>query len=266
MRTTRKGTLGFTLIELLVVIAIIAILAALLLPGLSRAKEHARAIACLNNLKQLQTVWFLYAADHEDKLALNLTTFTQPHLELASLSWVQGVLDHDPRNTDNTNTALLVDGRYASFAPYLKQPASYKCPSDRSTVAMAGAAQPRVRSYGMNWAVGGFNSRVKLFGKMSDITTPPPTKLFVLMDLHPDNVGDPHFHGDLAKNILIDLPASQHNGIGALVFADGHAEFHKWKDPRTLAPFRNTTRIFPYTNSVDNPDVAWIQERFSVWP
>ena len=266
MKTVRKSTLGFTLIELLVVIGIIAMLAGLLLPGLSRAKEHGRAIACLNNLKQLQTVWFMYASDHEDKLALNLTTFTQPHLETTNLSWVQGVLDHDPGNTDNTNAALLVDGRYASFAPYLKAAAIYKCPTDRSTVALQGAAHPRTRSYGMNWAMGGFNSRVKLFQKMSDITVPPPAKLFVLMDLHPDNVGDPHFHGDLLKNVLIDLPSSHHNGKGALVFADGHAEFHRWKDARTMVPFRNVTLIFPFTISLENPDVAWIQERFSVWP
>jgi len=266
MKVLRRGTVAFTLIELLVVIAIIAILAALLLPGLSKAKERSRAVACLNNLKQLQTAWFMYANDHEDKLVLNLTTFTMPHLELTNLSWVQGVLDHDPANTDNTNVALLVDPRYAAFGPYLKSAATYQCPSDRSTVQIQGVIHPRVRSYGMNWAVGGWNSRVKLFYKLADITAPSPAKLFVLLDLHPDNIGDPHFHGDLAKNILIDLPSSLHNQSGVLVFADGHAEFHRWKDPRTTLPFRNIMRIFPYTNSVDNADLDWIQERFSVPP
>src|SRR5438309_8242968 len=88
MKSLRKAQLAFTLIELLVVIAIIAILAALLLPALSRAKERARATLCLNNLKQLQTTWFIYATDHDDRVVINPVTDLPPRPEQTNKSWI----------------------------------------------------------------------------------------------------------------------------------------------------------------------------------
>jgi prepilin-type N-terminal cleavage/methylation domain-containing protein/prepilin-type processing-associated H-X9-DG protein len=282
MKTARlcRARAAFTLIELLVVIAIIAILASMLLPALSKAKTKAQGIKCLNNLKQLQLAWHLYAGDNDDKLTSS--GYMNP---VEPTAWVNGWLDFNPATTDNTNTAILKDPAKSKFARYLTAVEVYRCPADLSTVKIRGVAHARVRSMGMTQAIGwpngtarpggwlapgGYNEsqrRYKVYQRLSDIVQPGPASLWVLMDEHPDSINAGGFANQMIENEsqarIIDFPASYHNGAAGISFADGHAEIRKWMDARTRpAPKYNGTLALNVA-SPNNRDMIWLAERTS---
>jgi prepilin-type N-terminal cleavage/methylation domain-containing protein/prepilin-type processing-associated H-X9-DG protein len=268
----RRVRRGFTLIELLVVIAIIAILAAMLLPALSGAKVRAQAIACMNNNRQLGLGFLMYAADNNGTLP---STWT----------WVNGGLNYNPGNTDNTNLTRLLGGQ---VGPYVKNAGVYKCPADRSIGRFVDITLPRVRSISMSQMIrqpdqaeSGHSTSPpwRIYGKEADIVVPAPVNLWVFIDENPDSINDAYFAvtmelgwprptspPDPRTTGWQDGPSLLHNGGCGFSFADGHSEIKKWKNPQTYRASMKTTyaRTFQYGQlQPNNQDIMWIEERTS---
>lgn len=255
------GTHGFTLIELLVVIAIIAILAAMLLPALGRAKVKAQSVSCMSNGRQIGVAWIMYADDAQGKIAGAFDTPVG--------GWLDGWLNYTGA-TDNTNTALLKQGR---LDPYLKSTSVYKCPADMSR-SFGRAGEARVRSISMNqmfrtWTDGHSTSPPwRIYKKLSDILQPAPPNLWVVIDENPDSVNDAAFAVKMdpqwPATLWQDGPATYHGGGCGFSFADGHSEIKKWRDPRTLALPTTYTRSFNFgILQPNNEDIRWIREKTS---
>jgi prepilin-type N-terminal cleavage/methylation domain-containing protein/prepilin-type processing-associated H-X9-DG protein len=253
----RQSPTGFTLIELLVVIAIIAILAALLLPALSRAKTKGQGIYCMNNLRQAGLAEIMYGSDNKDFFPRNSSGDPTP-------SWVEGSLNWEMGNTDNTNIQKLLK---AELGPYTKNPGLYRCPADNFPVRMSGSySSPRVRSISMNGYIeggAGDNSGGSSFfpgncryDKTTDVIRPTPVDLWLFVDEHPDSINDGFMINNIQDpNTWADLPASYHGGACGFTFADGHSELHKWRDSRTEVPIkRQQYNGFSAPNSVD---IVW---------
>jgi len=252
---------AFTLIELLVVIAIIAILAAMLLPVLSRAKQRAQGALCLNNGKQLMLAMRLYTNENND--------FYPPNPDdgntNAFYNWCGGSAGiGGPQEFD---TDVLLDPTRSLLIKYLgHDPKVFKCPADKregkyqgTNPSLLGQIVPAARTFSMSQNVGtidpGFdqgtghtgipnmsvngpwldgthnhrrNSPWRTFGKASDVGPPGPSDLWVFVDEDPNGLNDAAFAVDMVNENWRDAPGTYHNIGCGFAFADGHSETHHW--------------------------------------
>jgi prepilin-type processing-associated H-X9-DG protein/prepilin-type N-terminal cleavage/methylation domain-containing protein len=242
VKTRRPNAKAFTLIELLVVVAIITILAALLLPGLSKSKTTAKGIECMNNLKQLDVCQHLYVVDNNDYFTPNDTiyNFASTRLNIAALSWLPDMSADTEIDPSNIVNGLLFQ--------YNRSLAIYHCPMDQSTLQTADGqplTQLRWRSYNMSQSVNGYPQGAPLYygiipawTKYTEVHHPTPSELFVLIDESATTISDAQFGNPPAGSpyfptkVWWDVPSDRHNQGANISFVDGHAEHWKWQAPK----------------------------------
>jgi len=216
----KKG--AFTLIELLVVIAIIAILLAILMPALNIAKDQARRIHCISNVKSLTLAWLLYKDDNDDKLVGGLP-------QRQSDAWMLGPRGNHPDPLEQAKEGL----RQGKLFEYTKRVEIYECPSDERR------KRPNHRAYGSYSVAGGMNGEEKEWNNRALYTYAeielPATKLVFVEEIDPRGWNMGSWVMNPEGTSWIDPLANWHSkSKGVMSYADGHAIIHTWENKFTI--------------------------------
>jgi len=281
----REEHIGFTLIELLVVIAIIALLMAILIPALSRARKHAKRAACLAHTRQLQLAWQAYAETFEGTLVNGgKVPYPAPSDYARSQRfWCTGWppkgydWDWDPKASYPPGEQYLtyqerVDKmKQGALFPYCKDPSIFRCTEARKEFHRTFSI---VQAMNSSWKTidgkSDFVPQGEVITNLSQVKKATERIVFV-------EEGQPSPNGfmviyNVSSNgwIWIDKPQAPHIKGANFSYVDGHAEFHKWEDPRTMLwASIDWTKEGAYDSSLDkvsqinNKDLVWFIK--AVW-
>ena len=294
----KRAPVAFTLIELMVVIAAVAILAAVLLPGLVRGNQQAEGDQCMSDLKQLTEGWLMFNSDNGGKFpasggegAQGADNPQSPDLRPggANSQWCPGRQDAVVAPSENwLSPSTLPPGapnigwewiQAGLIYPYVKSVQVYLCPADESFNLIAGMRYPHVRSKSMNawiqplggaaWNNGADDANLRVYTKESDLTVPGPVNTFLLVDESPQTINDASFVADPTEPSIenpgwVDCPATYHNEACGISFCDGHVGLKKWRDPTVLAQRSAALAADGWEApevSKYEPDVLWMVNR-----
>jgi len=250
MNRRRERSRGFTLIELLVVIAVIAVLMAVILPALNRARESGKRAVCLNNTKSLAVAWTLYCSDCDGLMPSSHGVSTS--------GWVRGLTGtYATRPIEAPQAEQVAAIRAGELYPYTNTEKVYRCPV---------AQKYEMRTYSASPAMNGYSPEDGPIEKNLNRVTHLPTRILFLDDYGENWDAMFYIHYEQPKWWN---PVPMRHGSGTVAsFADGHSEFHAWKDSRTIEYARMTWQQSEAQRSsappqTGNEDLRWAQT--AVW-
>jgi prepilin-type N-terminal cleavage/methylation domain-containing protein/prepilin-type processing-associated H-X9-DG protein len=250
-----RRKIGFTLIELLVVIAIIAVLMAILMPAMNRAREQGKRSTCLSNLKQLTLAWIMYADENDDNLINGDTgeySIHQNETPWVLADWRSGMTSEQKKNA-------IYDG---AMWPYTKTLHIYKCPTV-GKIVRDGGQEDIFRTYSVSDSMNckGWTERSDMPGSVmikKRMNIPNPAYRIVFLD---DGGTITSALGGwtvyVQQETWWDPPPIRHGDGSTFSFADGHSEYHKWTDPRTIAFGKQVPPTAFSPTQAGNEDLRW---------
>jgi len=263
---------GFTLIELLVVIAVIAILMAILMPALNRAKEQGKRAGCLSNLKQLTLAWLMYIDQNSERL-VNGDTREYTAMYSAGRPFNDSHYNEQPWVERDWDTAMtkaqkILAIEQGALYPYLNTLNIYRCSTvERRTADAYGARSESMRTYAImdsmnckGWT--GTSPDMRMLKTRPEIKDPA----FRAVMVDDGGTGMSALGGFTTRSLRVirggnwswwDPPPVRHGEGTNWSFADGHADYHKWEDPRTIEFGKQTRPTANSPQQPDNQDLIW---------